>query len=306
MHLTNKVEKEKKTVKKYLLSILVSLIIILIGIYPFYIKDWRSDEKRFNDAKMLIESQQYKKGIEELEKIQKHYIPAKALLGKLYTLNDSVKRDMKRGEALLWEALESNDTNACLSLSDIYIEKGDWEKSEEIFNKAISIGVQTGYRGLAYLYCIDEYGGVRNEHKNLKKAEFYALKIANNDSWSCNILGIIYYDGGDSVEQDYSKAFFWWNKGAKIGGERSSQCYSNLGNLYYDGLGIKQNYKKAYESYKKAISQDKENGYPYYLIATMFKYGQYVKANRDSAKYYLQKAAELGDETAAVELENDF
>lgn len=298
--------RKKISKKNIIIPAAVILIVIAIGCIFVEMYDWRSDEEIYSNGKEYIKQQQYEKGINELEKIQEHFIPAKALLGELYTLNDSVKRDMKRGEALLWEAFEANDTNACISLSDIYIEKGDWKKAEEIYKKGIDIGVWKGYRGLAFLYCTDELGGIQNKYKDYKKAEFYALKIANKDSWCCGFLGVIYSAGGDGIEQDYSKAFYWWDKGAKIGGEKSSQCFSNLGYLYHYGYGIKQNYKKAYESYKKAISIDDKDGYPYYKLSIMFRNGQYVKANRDSLLFYLKKAAENGNEDATVELENEF
>ena len=38
----------------------------------------------------------------------------------------------------------------------------------------------------------------------------------------------------------------------------------------------------------------------------MFKEGYYVKANRDSAKYYYQQAAKYGDEESAMIIENEF
>lgn len=297
----------KKNSNKYIyISAVVSLFVIVAGVVFFTMHDWRSDEEIFKDGKKNIEEQKYEKGLEELEKIQDHYIPAKALLGDLYTLNDSVKRDMERGLKLLWEAYEANDTNACSSLSDIYIEKGDWEKSEEIFKKGIDMGLWKGYRGLAYLYYADEFGGTPNPHKNYKKAEYYALKIANKDSWCCAMLGDVYYNGGDGVTEDNSKAFYWWDKGGKLGGYKSYQCFTNLGWLYHNGYGVKQNYKKAYESYKKAISLEKEDCISYYQLSIMFRNGQYVKANRDSLKFYLERAAEYGDENAAVELENEF
>lgn len=299
-------EGEKKSSKNIIISVVIAIIMVIIGVTFITMHDWRSDEEIYQDGKKHIEEQKYEKGIEELEKIQEHYIPAKALLGELYTLNDSVKRDFPRGEKFLWEAYEANDSNACRSLTDICIDRGDWNKAKEVFEKGIGLGLWKGYRGLAYLYATDELGGTPNKSKDYKKAEFYASKIADKDSWCCGILGVIYSEGGDGIEQNYSKAFYWWNKGVKIGGEKSSQCYSNLGYLYHNGYGIKQNYKKAFEAYKKAIILDKEDHYPYYQLSVMFRNGQYVKANRDSVRYYLQKAAERGDEDASVELENEF
>lgn len=297
---------KKHSNKNIIISAIALLFVIVVGLMFITMHEWRSDDEIFINGKKYIEEQKYEKGLKELEKIQDHYIPAKALLGELYTLNDSIKRDMERGLKLLWEAYESNDTNACSSLSDIYIEKGDWEKSEEIFKKGIDLGLWKGYRGLAYLYYADEFGGGPNSHKNYKMAEYYALKIANKDSWCCAMLGDVYYNGGDGVTEDNSKAFYWWDKGGKLGGYKSYQCFTNLGWLYQNGYGVKQNYKKAYESYKKAISLEKEDCISYYQLSIMFRNGQYVKANRDSLKFYLERAAEYGDENAAVELENEF
>lgn len=300
------VEKKKQAYRKTLKYTIFVTIAILIGIVFIFMHDWRSDEEIYQEGKKHIEKKQYEKGINELEKIQDNYIPAKALLGELYTLNDSVKRNFQRGEKLLWEAYEANDSDACKNLTQICIDKGDWEKAKIVTEKAIGLGLWKGNRALAWLYYVDEIGGAKNSHKDYRKVEFYSLKIANKDSWCCSFLGDIFSEGGFGVEQDYSKAFYWWNKGGELGGPMSSNCISNLGWLYHNGFGVKQNYKKAYESYNKAIKIDNNNSYPYYQLSIMFRNGQYVIPNKDSVKYYLQKAAELGDENATVELENDF
>ena len=69
---------------------------------------------------------------------------------------------------------------------------------------------------------------------------------------------------------------------------------------------VNQSYKKAFESFKKAVSLDSANEHALYNIGCMFYGGQYVKANKDSAKLYFQKAEKYGNEAAAIPLENDF
>ena len=295
------------TIKNLLLLLSITIIIVMvIGVTLYFSSDHRSNQEIYNDAKSLIDKQQYDKGIKELEKIYEEYVPAKALLGKLLTLNDTVNKDIDRGEKLLLEAAEANDSNAFMSLCDLYMGNKSWEEMFHFFKKYTDKGIKRANRGLAWMYFVDEYNGIENENKDFKKAEYYALKIAKNEAWCCGLLGDIYCGGGDGVEQDYSKAYYWWNKGAKMNEYYSCHCYSNLGWLYHNGHGVKQNYKKAYESYKKAINMQTEESFPYYQLSLMFRNGQYVKTNKDSVKYYLKMASEYGDEDAAIELENEF
>lgn len=281
-------------------------IAIVIGIIVYVFSDHRSNQEIFKNAENLIKKQQYEKAIEELEIIQEKYIPAKALLGNLLSLNDSVNKDIKRGEKLLLEAAEANDSNAFKSLTDLYVGNKSWDETYKFFKKFADKGMKKAYRGLVWLYFTDEYNGKENDNKNLKKAEYYALKLADNDAWCCGVLGDIYSESGDGIEQDYSKAYYWWNKGGKMNQYHSCHCYSNLGWLYQNGYGVRQNYKKAYESYIKAINMQTEESFPYYQLSVLFRNGLYVKPNKDSVKYYLNKASEYGDEDAAVELEDDF
>ena len=302
--------QEKTTSNKknrIIIMISVAVIMILLVIVSVFCitHDFRSVEERFNEAKKCLEEKQYKKAIAELESIQESYIPAKSLLGELYVYNDSTQ-NINRGEKLLKEASELDDTTACVNLWNRYAEKGEWEKMKELSERLIGLGNWKGYLGLALLYSADEFGGAKNAHKNYKKAEYYALKNANTSSRFCLILGDIYSEGGDDVERDYSKSFYWWQKGSKLKGDESEVCTYNLGWLYYNGYGVRQDYKKAYESYKLAIKKDEKMSDPYYQLSVMFRNGQYVKANKDSVRFYLQKAAKYGDTDAAVELENDF
>ena len=103
-----------RIILKYLL--LLFSIAIVIGIIVYVFSDHRSNQEIFDDAKNLINKKQFEEGILELDKIQEEQIPAKALLGDLLSLNDSVNKDIKRGEKLLWEAAEANDSSAFMSL----------------------------------------------------------------------------------------------------------------------------------------------------------------------------------------------
>ena len=290
--------------KKKFVYITISLLFIASIIALFLIlKDNRSNQDIYNDAKILIDKKEYLEGVEELNKIKDDYIPAKALLGKLYYFNDTVGIDKESGEALLWEAFEANDSNACHTLWDIYHETGEWDVLYKIGTKIIELGGNRGPRILAWLYFTDELGGKKNDRIDYKKAEYYALKVAKDDTYASYYLGQMYSAGGHGIEKDDAKAFYWWNNGARLG---DTDCYDNLGWSYIYGNGVNQNFKKAYESFKNAINIDSTDAYAHYYMALMFKNGLHVKANRDSLKYYLKKAKDYGNEDALIMYENEF
>jgi TPR repeat protein len=64
-------------------------------------------------------------------------------------------------------------------------------------------------------------------------------------------LGFLYYDG-EGVPQDYKKAFEWLSKAAEQG---NALAQYTLGVMYYEGFGVKKDYKKTFEFYKKAAVQ---------------------------------------------------
>ena len=296
-------QNQKKRKGWIITAISLGTVLIISGAICLIKCDRRTPEDVFNDAKSLIESHQYEKGIAELEKIQEVYIPAKALLGNLLTLNDSVKKDVVRGEKLLWEAFEDNDTSAGVSLGRLYNNRGSWEKLHQISEKLAELNNVKGYRTLSWLHWTDKVGGEINKKRDYSKAEYYALMIAEKDPYSCFYLGCMYSEGGYGIKKDYAKAYYWFKHGADLG---DADCYGNLGWLYFCGYGVKESDKKAFNSFKKAIEIDSTNVYAYSQLAYMFKEGYYVKTNRDSAKYYYQKAAKYGDEESAIIIENDF
>ena len=61
-------------------------------------------------------------------------------------------------------------------------------------------------------------------------------------------LGWMYY-AGKGVKQDYSKAFEWYKKAAEEG---HAEAQNELGEMYYAGKGVEQDYRKALEWYTKS------------------------------------------------------
>ena len=77
-------------------------------------------------------------------------------------------------------------------------------------------------------------------------------------------LGLM-YDIGKEVDQDYQKAFKWYEKSANQG-LASSQ--SKLGSMYRYGKGVEVNHAKASEWYWKAYEQGNEEAH--YQLGTIY------------------------------------
>lgn len=93
------------------------------------------------------------------------------------------------------------------------------------------------------------------------------------------------YALGYGTEQDYSKAFEWFEKSAVAGNKFAR--YS-LGSLYFYGNGVTQNYGKAFEYFK--LSADQDNAYACYEVAKMLCDGIGVEKNLEQAENYFKNA----------------
>ena len=74
----------------------------------------------------------------------------------------------------------------------------------------------------------------------------------NGDAGSCLNLGNLYYDG-DGVKQDYKKASEFWSKSCEMG--YALGC-GILGDLYY----VMKDYNKAMEFFGKACDLGEQKG----------------------------------------------
>ena len=97
-------------------------------------------------------------------------------------------------------------------------------------------------------------------------------------------LGSEAYDKGD-----YQKATKLWQKACDSG--EAVGC-SNLGFLYENGQGVKQNYQKAAQLYQKAC--DGGNAVGCSNLGVSYNNGRGVKQDFYTAKQYYGKACDLG------------
>lgn len=165
------------------------------------------------------------------------------------------------GEAVKWfeEGIKLKDPECMFWLADICLNKNP--ETEAWFNVARGVELlekagRLGHKN-AYAWLGSYYLEGYILEKNDEKAYEYLLKSeAQNSSLGTNDLGAMYFDG-IGCEKDVKKAIALWQKAAKLG---SGRACNNLYQYYYK-----------------------------------VEYGDPHKTDYDSAKYYLQRAADLGD-----------
>jgi TPR repeat protein len=98
------------------------------------------------------------------------------------------------------------------------------------------------------------------------------------------------YEQGSGVRQDYVQAAFWYRKAAEQG---DADAQNNLANLYANGQGFVQDYVQAAAWYRKAAEQGSVSAQT--QLGQLYDYGQGVPQNYAEAAIWYRKAAEQGD-----------
>ena len=97
------------------------------------------------------------------------------------------------------------------------------------------------------------------------------------------------YANGDGVKQDYKLAVLWYEKAAK---RSHPAAQNNLGVLYHNGRGVKKDYKKARKWYEKSAAQG--YGRAFDNLGWIYQNGQGVNVDYNKAFEYYSKGAAQG------------
>lgn len=101
-------------------------------------------------------------------------------------------------------------------------------------------------------------------------------------------LGVM-YDDGRGVKQDGFEAVKWYRKAAEQGYEKAQ---FNLGNMYHYGRGVKQDDVEAVKWYRKAAEQGHAKAQ--FILGGLYLLGEGVQVNKSLAKEWLGKACDNG------------
>lgn len=110
------------------------------------------------------------------------------------------------------------------------------------------------------------------------------------------IVGHYFYFGLNPQKADLNEAIKWYTKSAEQG---HSWAQRFMGDFYYTGEGVEQNYAKAFELYKKSATNG--DGESMIQLGLMYEYGQYVSENTSKARdYFMQAINKTGNSRAMI------
>ena len=97
------------------------------------------------------------------------------------------------------------------------------------------------------------------------------------------------YAYGEGVPQDAQEAIRWYKKAIKAG---ATFVYENIGLLYFEGLGVTVDYKKAFNYFTRDYFSKNKYGKSMstlYSLGEMYRQGLYVEQDIDQAcEYYMR------------------
>ena len=176
----------------------------------------------------------------------------------------------------------------------------DFKKAEQLLLSESQRGNVLAVYDLGKLYSTDKLGE-RNEEMSIAKYTQALQGFLQIEPNSKKLKPYVQYRIGKmfcyglGTEQNYQKAFEWFERSAK---QKNKFAQFSLANLYYYGSGVEKDLSQAFLWYQRASSQ----GQPYaaYSIAQMYRYGEYVTKDNDTAQRYYKQAL-----SGFLKIEND-
>ncbi len=202
-------------------------------------------------------------------------------------------------------ATEAGNVEALYKLGHYYLFDDTIEKdpveATKCFMKAADMGYCKAQTALA-----DSYIQGRGVEKKPERAiELYILASKQNDITAQYKLANCYRDG-IGTEQSFSDTAFWYTT-AVLNENQDHELYkrlsaSELGNLYFYGRGVEQNYEQALHFYGIA-SPDEKNPNADYHIGLCYLNGYGVEKNTFFAAFHFASAARCDHKEAKAYLD---
>ena len=195
----------------------------------------------------------------------------------------------------------------------------EYEKAIELYKKAAALGHIGVLNRLGGMY---QYGeGV--EQSDTEAVKWYRKGAEAGNDYAMNNLGWM-YQNGKGVEQSDTEAVKWYRKGAEAG---NANAMCNLGWMYENGQGVEQSNTEAVKWYKKAadggnawamnrlgelsssyseelkwynLAADKGNSDAMFNLVWMYRMGNGVDKDINTALYWAKKSASLNNARGMV------
>ena len=293
---------------------------------------WNVNTVNWNNGFMGEEYKIYDKTVSQIKKAAEKGIPDwENNLGFCYIYGHGVEKNVAEGTNWYKKAMEHGSTDALFNLGVSYYQgEGvvkDLQEAKRLFEKSSAQGYDK-----AQLFI-----GIILEDTNASCDEIVAAykKAAEMGCTEAqDYLGNWYEEGENGLPVDYQEAYRWYQKAAEQG---DSYAQYDIGWLFDNGLGVKENKREAVKWFKRAASKNNVSaiyrlGLCYYFAngvgmdrrealklfrkaakdnhaGAICKIGDYyyegclVEENKEEALKYYEKAAELGSSLAKERLD---
>ncbi len=253
------------------------------------------------------------------------YMPAQRILGCCSWCGDGVKKNPR--EALKWfrKSATQGDGESLFRLGVGYAEgsgvKKDLKKGVEYFHRAAKEGYPEAQYALGLYYrCGKRNPGDREEAlkwlaraaalghgealKELKKLAPAKGRNGSRKNWKASIEEAWEKISGEfpktpeAAEQEERDKLIYHEWLLKAAEEGDPAAQAELGDFYYNGLEVKEDYEKAFHWYSRAAESGNASGL--YSLGLMHEHGRFVDRDPARAFGYFKKAAHLGDAPSQI------
>ena len=184
----------------------------------------------------------------------------------------------------------NNYQEACKLIYDKNSKLEDFQKAEQLLLSESQLDNVLAIHDLGKLHSTDKLGA-KDEEKSLRYYSEALKGFLEVEPSSKKLKPYVQYRigkmycYGSGTEQNYQKAFEWFERSAT---QKNKFAQFSLANLYYYGNGVEKDFSQAFLWYQKSSSQ----GHPYasYAIAQMYSKGEYVIQSEETAQRYYKDA----------------
>lgn len=219
---------------------------------------------------------------------------AQADIGRFYIGGNGVKLDYHKG--LFWykKAIAQNHTLALRRMAWLYDNGVGVQKNSKKALQYTKRAAELNDQQAQYEYALAFEKA--NDYKNAVKWHKKAAKPGHLDAEFQ--LGYIYQEGLGEIERNPYKARKYYEPLAASG---NAAALNNLANLYNDGRGVRQDYKKALDLYLK--SAKKGNPLAMFHAGIIYYKGhQNSRNNEMEAAEWIEKSAKAGHLPAIIKM----
>ena len=266
--------------------------------YERTVKDADKGNKwsQYRAAKFMLDrdSDHYdpKKAVEYLTRSAKQgYTVAKYMLGKLYLKGEDVPKQMLHALHWLESAVQDDNQYAEYLLGKVLIKGDDVERDTERAESLLRRSAEQENKYASYTLGKAYLDGDVLVQNIDEAVRLLNLSASRNFAPAQFILGRLLYKG-EVIPKDIRQAVRWLDRAAA---QKNPYAAYLAGKIYLTEDEVK-NVQKAIRSFM--VAAENGNNYAEYQLGKIYLYGKDVPRDTDTAMYYLQLAAEHGNQYA--------